>query len=254
MVSNWIAENIVEIFGAVTGIAYVILEIKRNILLWPLGIITSAVYIYVFGRNGFYANMGLQGYYLVISFYGWYAWQRSLKERSDAVPQSARVQDEELTAQGAKGAKRGSFAKGEGTELQAQSAVLRAKGPESGTDIMRIGMKTAILCLVTALVLWGLLWFVLDRWTDSPVPVWDGLIASMSVVATWMLTRKYLEQWYVWIVANAIAVVVYLAVGMYPTAVLFFVYFGMAIIGLKVWSKKELRIKNFADLKTLDFK
>ncbi len=197
MVTDWIAENIVEIFGAVAGIAYVILEIKRNILLWPLGIITSAVYIYVFGHNGFYANMGLQVYYLVISFYGWYMWRR------------------------------------------AQSAELRAKGPESGTDVIRIGRKTAIICLVATIVIWGLLWFVLDRWTDSPVPLWDGLITSMSVVATWMLTRKYLEQWYVWIVANAIAVVVYLVMGMYPTAVLFLVYFGMAIIGVRAWRRSQ---------------
>ncbi|HMT67514.1 MAG TPA: nicotinamide riboside transporter PnuC, partial [Bacteroidales bacterium] len=76
MVADWIAENIVEVFGAVTGIAYMILEIRRNIFLWPLGIITSAVYIYVFGREGFYANMGLQVYYLVISIYGWYMWRR----------------------------------------------------------------------------------------------------------------------------------------------------------------------------------
>lgn len=197
MVTDWITENIIEIFGAVAGIAYVFLEIKRNILLWPLGIITSAVYIYVFGHNGFYANMGLQGYYLVISIYGWYAWSR------------------------------------------AQSAELRAQDLESGTDVIRIGRKTAFICLVTAIAIWGLLWFVLDRWTDSPVPLWDGLITSMSVVATWMLTRKYLEQWYVWIVANAIAVVVYLVMGMYPTAVLFMVYFGMAIIGLRAWKKQS---------------
>ena len=69
---TWLSENIVEVFGAATGIAYVILEIRRNILLWPLGILTSAVYIYVFGRNGFYAGMVLQGYYVVISIYGWY--------------------------------------------------------------------------------------------------------------------------------------------------------------------------------------
>ncbi len=203
MVTDWIAENIVEIFGAAAGIAYVILEIKRNILLWPLGIITSAVYIYVFGHNGFYANMGLQGYYLVISIYGWYAWSRAHKEQ------------------------------------RAQYAELRAKGPESGTDVIRIGRKTAIICLVATIVIWGLLWFVLDRWTDSPVPLWDGLITSMSVVATWMLTRKYLEQWYVWIVANALAVVVYLAMGMYPTTVLFFVYFVMAIIGVRAWSRQS---------------
>ncbi len=197
MVTDWITENIVEIFGAVTGIAYVILEIRRNILLWPLGIITSAVYIYVFGHNGFYANMGLQGYYLVISIYGWYAWRSA-----------------------------------QGTELM-------EKGPESGTDVIRIDRKTAIVCLVATLVIWGLLWFVLDRWTDSPVPLWDGLITSLSVVATWMLTRKILEQWYVWIVANAIAVVVYLVMGMYPTAVLFIVYFGMAIVGVRAWSRNQ---------------
>ena len=195
MATDWIAENIVEIFGAVTGIAYVILEIRRNILLWPLGIITSAVYIYVFGRAGFYANMGLQWYYLVISIYGWYMWRR------------------------------------------------RPEPEQSGgkSDVKRIGIATAAWCMMSALALWAGLWFLLDRATDSPVPVWDGLIASLSVVATWMLTKKYLEQWYIWIVANAVAVVVYLSSGLYPTAMLFFVYFVMAIIGLIKWGKKPLK-------------
>lgn len=194
MTADWIAENIVEIFGAVTGIAYVVLEIRRNILLWPLGIITSAVYMYIFGRTGFYANMGLQGYYLVISVYGWYMWRR-----------------------------------GPETEQAGQKS-----------DVRRINAVTAGWCAAATAAIWAVLWFVLDRATDSPVPVWDGLIASLSVVATWMLTRKYLEQWYVWIVANAIAVVVYLASGLYPTAVLFFVYFVMAIIGVIKWRQEAI--------------
>jgi nicotinamide mononucleotide transporter len=199
---TWLTENIVEVFGAATGIAYVILEIRRNILLWPLGILTSAVYIYIFGRNGFYAGMVLQGYYVVISFYGWYEWQ------------------------GARGVGQGE----EGSETAVQ------------TDIKRIDRKTALICLVISLGLWVLLWFSLDRWTDSPVPLWDGLITSLSVVATWMLTKKIIEQWYVWIVANTIALIVYLAMGMYPTAVLFGVYSVMAIIGLKAWSIKRIKI------------
>lgn len=193
MAADWISENIVEIFGAVTGIAYVILEIRRNIWLWPLGIVTSAVYIYVFGREGFYANMGLQVYYLVISVYGWYAWRR----QPDVVQ------------------------------------------PQGMSDVRRIKTSTAAWCTVSALALWAILWFILDRATDSPVPLWDGLIASLSVVATWMLTRKYLEQWYVWIFANAIAVAVYLSSGLYPTAVLFMVYFGMAIVGAREWAKDK---------------
>jgi nicotinamide mononucleotide transporter len=191
---SWLSENIVEVFGAVTGIAYVILEIRRNILLWPLGILTSAVYIYVFGRNGFYAGMVLQGYYVVISIYGWYKWQGAQDSRS-----------------------------------------------EVKSDVSKIDSKTALICLVISLGLWALLWFSLDRWTDSPMPLWDGLITSLSVVATWMLTKKIIEQWYVWILANSIAVIVYLVMDMYPTAVLFAVYTVMAVIGLRAWGRQNAR-------------
>jgi len=200
---SWLSENIIEIFGAVTGIAYVFLEIRRNILLWPLGILTSAVYIYVFGRNGFYSNMALQVYYLVISIYGWILWH---------------------------GARR--MGHGEEQDKTGQTK-------EVASDVMRIGKWTALGCLVTTVVLWSGLWFALDRWTDSPVPQWDALITSLSVVATWMLTKKYLEQWYVWIVADAIAVIVYAATGLYATAILFAVYTVMAVIGVWAWSTEH---------------
>ena len=75
-INNWLSDNWIEIFGAVTGIIYVFLEIRQNIWLWPVGIITSAVYIVVFFTSKFYADMGLQVYYLVISVLGWYWWVR----------------------------------------------------------------------------------------------------------------------------------------------------------------------------------
>lgn len=228
MATDWIAENIVEIFGAVTGIAYVILEIRRNILLWPLGIITSAVYIYVFGREGFYANMGLQWYYLVISIYGWYQWHAASSGKSEiarSVSGIAEPGDPPITLSPENPDDTGSVRK------------------DAGTDVRHIERSVGMWCVVAAAAIWAILWFVLDRATDSPVPLWDGLIASLSVVATWMLTKKYLEQWYVWIVANAIAVAVYLASGLYPTAVLFFVYFVMAIIGVIRWRQEAVGIR-----------
>ena len=219
MATTWIAENIVEIFGAVTGIAYVILEIRRNIWLWPLGIVTSAVYIYVFGRAGCYANMGLQWYYLVISIYGWYQWSEAITSKKEEARRASGIVDPGDT-----------------------QITLPQKNPENidgaiDTDVRLIDRFTAMWCIFAAVLLWIVLWFALDRATDSPVPLWDGLIASLSVVATWMLTRKYIEQWYVWIIANAIAIAVYLASGLYPTAILFFVYFVMAIIGVIKWRR-----------------
>jgi nicotinamide mononucleotide transporter len=231
MIADWIADNIIEIFGAVTGIAYVILEIKRNILLWPLGIISSAVYIYVFGRNGFYANMGLQWYYLLISIYGWYKWQGSGSMEQGAGKGGALRNDPV-----------GHLSEGaslQGRQQASASELTGGKKERHGSDIRRIDSITAVGSGVTALLLWSLLWYVLDRWTDSPVPLWDGLIASLSVVATWMLTKKILEQWYVWIVADAIAVIVYLGVGLYPTAVLFAVYTMIAVLGLRAWSMEQ---------------
>jgi nicotinamide mononucleotide transporter len=74
--NNWISENYIEIFGAVTGIIYVIFEIRQTIWLWPLGIVTSAVYVWIFFTSKLYADMSLQGYYVIISVLGWYWWFR----------------------------------------------------------------------------------------------------------------------------------------------------------------------------------
>ena len=75
-ITVWLRNNYIEVFGAVTGIIYVFLEIRQNIWLWPLGIVTSAVYIWVFFTSKFYADMSLQVYYLAISILGWYWWAR----------------------------------------------------------------------------------------------------------------------------------------------------------------------------------
>ena len=87
---DWLSENWIEIFGAVTGIIYVFLEIRQNIWLWPVGIITSAVYILVFFTNKFYADMSLQVYYLVISVLGWYWWLNGLRAKGSGGRQEAR--------------------------------------------------------------------------------------------------------------------------------------------------------------------
>ena len=82
LVSDWLSNNYIEIFGAITGIIYVFLEIKQTIWLWPVGILTSAVYIWVFFTSKIYADMSLQGYYLIISCLGWYWWTRGRGQRA----------------------------------------------------------------------------------------------------------------------------------------------------------------------------
>jgi nicotinamide mononucleotide transporter len=97
--------------------------------------------------------------------------------------------------------------------------------------------KNALILLFVFAFLYSGMWIVLDRFTDSPVPGWDSFITSLSIIATWMLARKLYEHWYLWIVVNAVAVALFLSRGLYPTVVLYGVYFAMSFIGLKEWNK-----------------
>lgn len=189
-ISCWISGNYIEVFGAITGIIYVILEIRQKIWLWPVGIVTSAVYIWVFYTSGFYADGSLQIYYLVISVVGWYWWTKGRR-------------DEE----------------------------------KSGLSVSRLKLKTGVVLGVVFVVLYFVMWFVLTRFTDSPVPVWDSFITSLSIVATWMLARKIYEHWYLWIIVNTVSSVLFLYRGLYPTMVLYIIYCIMSFSGLRVWKR-----------------
>lgn len=73
---DWITHNYIELIGSLLGIAYVLLAIKQNILCWLIGIISCAIYMVVFFVTKLYGDMSLQAFYLVMGFYGWYAWYK----------------------------------------------------------------------------------------------------------------------------------------------------------------------------------
>jgi nicotinamide mononucleotide transporter len=214
MIFNWISNNFIEIFGAVTGIIFVFLEIRQTIWLWPVGLVTSAVYIWVFFTSKFYADMSLQGYYLVISCLGWYWWTRGKKRR--------------LRSKATK------FREAEGGDVEK----LRIEETETKElQVTRLKLSTGIMLALVFLLLYVVMWFVLTRLTDSPVPVRDSFITSLSIIATWMLARKIYEHWFLWIVVNFVSAVFFLIRGLYPTVILYTVYGIMSFVGLIAWKK-----------------
>ena len=184
---SWMETNYVEILGVIFSILYLYFSIRQNILLWPMGIASALLYMVVFFQSKFYADMGLNGYYVVISIYGWFLWKR-------------------------------------GQEQQ-----------ESGLPVSRLGKKNAvILLLVTAAAFVGI-GIVLKEYTDSPVPFWDAFTTAVSFTATWMLARKILENWILWIIVDLVSMGLYLYRGLYPTLLLFGIYTTMAVIGYYRW-------------------
>lgn len=76
-----------------------------------------------------------------------------------------------------------------------------------------------------------------DQFTDSPVPYFDATLTAFSLVATWMTARKLLENWVLWIAADAAYVVLYQQRGLPFTALLFLIFTFTAIAGYLTWRK-----------------
>jgi nicotinamide mononucleotide transporter len=214
-ISDWISNNYIELFGAVTGIIYVFLEIKQTIWLWPVGIATSAVYIWVFFTGKIYADMSLQVYYLVISFLGWYWWAKGTN--------GAKIRNGQSEQENKNGRR--------GEEVNGVNGVL---------EVTRLKLRTGLVLACAFVILYCAMYLILTRLTDSPVPVRDSFITSLSIIATWMLARKIFEHWYLWIVVNFVSAVLFLTRGLYPTVILYIVYGVMSFAGLAEW-KKSIR-------------
>ena len=189
MLIEWLSNNYIEVFGAIAGIVFIFLEIRVSVWLWPVGIITSAVYVWVFLNEKLYADMSLQVYYIVISIFGWIWWLKGTSRENEKL------------------------------------------------QITNLQFKTGIRLMLIFVILFAAMWSTLKYLTDSPVPAWDAFITAGSAVATWMLARKILQHWLLWIIVNAAAVTLFIKIGLYPTAILYAVYGIMSFIGLREWRK-----------------
>ena len=110
--------------------------------------------------------------------------------------------------------------------------------------------KTAVYLLSITTIFFIIIGIFLDKVTDSPVPYWDSFMTSGAITATWMLARKHIEHWLVWIVVDFVSIFVYISKNLETTAFLFTVYTVMAVVGYFSW-KKEYKLQL---IKQEDFK
>ena len=189
-------QNILEIFTLITGVIYVILEIRQKNAMWVLGIITSLASMMVFFRQGLYASFGLNTYYLITAFIGLWQWRRD----KGAIEGSSRIHLNTLTWKTA--------------AISAAIFICGTIGLSVGMEYMsELGFK------------------------ENPMSLLDASIAVLSAVATWWLVKAYLQQWWLWIVANGLSVALCASQEMWWMALLYILYMAAAMIGLRHWRK-----------------
>lgn len=186
---DWIIANHFELIAAALGFVSIFLQIKQNVWYWLVSIVMVGMYIYIYIDARLYADMSLQVYYLIMSFYGWYLWLFGNYQNQHFSP----------------------------------------------IKVSNTTPKMQRILLVIMVVLFIVISWILSAFTDSDLPFWDSFTTALSFVATWMLAKKILENWLVWIVVDAVSVGIYVYKGLYPTAFLFLFLTILAVVGYRKW-------------------
>jgi len=112
-------------------------------------------------------------------------------------------------------------------------------GGENRTElrVTRTGARAALVLAVIgvagAVVIGGLL----RGGTDASLPYWDATTASFSLLAQWMMTRKLLENWLIWIAVDVVYIGMYINKGLYLTTVLYAIFLVLAVLGFLRWRR-----------------
>lgn len=112
------------------------------------------------------------------------------------------------------------------------------KAERKAPVISRMPLCTYLPVMLFFLVAWGATYWVLITFTDSTVPLLDAFTNAMSFVGLWALSRKYIEQWFFWIVVDAVCCYLYVVKGIPFKALLYGLYVFIAVMGWRKWSRE----------------
>ena len=172
----------------ITALAYVFFAIIENVWCWLFGIISCALSVYLCYTGKLFLESGLQVFYVIISFYGWYQWLHGSIEKKE----------------------------------------LR---------IVSYSFRKNLVIILTGIAIWIPLGIIFSNYSTQVLPFLDAFVTAFSLLATWMTTKKIIENWLYWILIDLFAISLYFNRGFYLIALIYFIYTFLAIAGYFKWKK-----------------
>ena len=198
------AEQIfLEAAGTILGILSVYFSIKKNIWVYPTGIASTMIYVYILLVAGLYGDFLINIYYTVMSVYGWILWKKSSKDHVH-VEVSWTTKKEWLTA----------------SVLFVASAVFIL--------IIYYFKPTIDSYFSGSNVEAGLAHLDFANWLDV-------ITTAIFLVGMWLMAKRRIENWIFWIVGDFISIPMYIYKGLGITSVQYLVFTTMAVIGFITW-------------------
>ena len=189
----------IEFFGTIAYLLSVWLVAKKKMLTWPVGIFSVILYSILFLQINLYADMVEQMYFLGMSLYGWWYWNKTLNQEVD---------------QGFKVSSR---------SLMAKCLAITIVGGV-GFGIFLMNADSILPKIFTE---------------PASYPLIDAITTVASFVAMWLLSKKRVESWIYWIVVDAVAIWLYFIKDVKFLSLLYVILLGIAINGWLSWRRNN---------------
>lgn len=219
---------ILELIGVVFGVTSVLLARKLNVLVFPIGLVSTAIFVYLLWKWQLFGDMFINAYYTVMGLYGWFNWTKNKTNTNNSLEHN----------------KDNSNANSNDIDIEHIEA----------SDIPTMALLSIATVSFVALVYYfrpvinnnfsfdgAVMGLHLFTWVDYT----DMLTTALFLIAMWLMASRKIEHWLLWIVADAISVPLYFYKGLTFTALQYVVFTLIAIWAYYEWQRRY-RIQSHA--------
>ncbi|APD06956.1 nicotinamide riboside transporter [Flavobacteriaceae bacterium UJ101] len=192
-----------EAIAAFFGLLSVVFSMLKKVWVFPTGMISTFIYVYLLFNWGLYGDTMINAYYFVMSVYGWYFWLYGGDDEDEAPVSMMNTQEKKQAV--------GIFL---ATILLVLTVYYFKPYIENGFDSIQLANLS----------------FQYD-WIQYV----DSITTAIFFVGMWLMARKKVENWVFWIVGDLISVPMYLVKGYGITAGQYLIFIIPAVMGLILW-------------------
>jgi nicotinamide mononucleotide transporter len=207
---------LLELLAAIFGVVSVFFARKENILVFPTGIISTGIYVYLLSQWALYGDLIINVYYTLMSIYGWYMWHKVIDDKQSHISISR-------------------------TNLADK---LKAFGIFAFTSVFVIVVYRYYNVMPNHLNFNESVSYAWQHLTSGSaehmrlaMPYLDTFTTGIFFSAMWLMANKKIENWTLWIVGDIVSVPLYLVKGYGFTAIQYTIFLIIAIMAYFTWRK-----------------
>lgn len=205
-----------ELIAAVFGVLSVFYAKKENILVFPTGIISTALYVYLLVQWDLYGDLIINIYYTLMSVYGWYMWSRIVDDKQHHLPISTTNTSEKLKSFGI---------------FLFTSIFVIAVYRHYNVMPNNLNFTESVDYAVTNLTAGNLEDF------RKTTPFLDTFTTGIFFAGMWLMANKKIENWLFWIAGNLVSIPLYFVKGYGFTGIQYAIFLFLAFQGYYAWKK-----------------